>query len=192
MFIYNCKINSKLLFKFLLIILFSCAIIILIYVLSKFINTTKKDNTFTNNDNTITTEDSIPTNDINNIKSTNYTTILKATHENIDNYIGLKINFTGYVYRISDFNDNQFVLARNMIISSNLQYVVVGFLCEYPQSSQYSSNSWVNVTGTITHGQYNNKDIPIIKVSDIQIVKEPTDSLVYPPDENYIPTISMF
>ena len=38
----------------------------------------------------------------------------------------------GIVYRVSDLKENQFVLARDMIISSNRQYVVVGFfLCLY-------------------------------------------------------------
>ena len=39
-------------------------------------------------------------------------------HENIDDYVGKKLCFTGYVYRVLDLQDNQFVLARDMIISS--------------------------------------------------------------------------
>ena len=39
----------------------------------------------------------------------NYTNVLKSVHENIDNYVGMKINFTGYVYRVLDLNENQFV-----------------------------------------------------------------------------------
>ena len=53
----------------------------------------------------------------------------KAVHDNLDNYIGQQISFSGYVYRISDFESNQFVLARNMIISSDFQTLIVGFLC---------------------------------------------------------------
>ena len=46
------------------------------------------------------------------INSNNYTSILKDSHENVDKYVGKKIKFTGFVYRLFDFSENQFVLAR--------------------------------------------------------------------------------
>ena len=81
--------------------------------------------------NNSTREDScMNKNGVSQISAKNYTNILKTVHENIDSYVGKKINFTGYVYRVLDLQDNQFVLARDMIINSNSQTVVVGFLCE--------------------------------------------------------------
>lgn len=62
-----------------------------------------------------------------NIASNQYTNVLKEVHENIDEYIGKEITFVGYVYRINYLADNQFVLARNMIINPASQTVVVGF-----------------------------------------------------------------
>ena len=44
----------------------------------------------------------------------NYTNVLKEVHENLDTYVGQKICYTGYVYRVADLPENQFVLARDM------------------------------------------------------------------------------
>ena len=123
------------------------------------------------------------------VSAKNYTNVLKAVHEDIDTYVGKKINFTGYVYRLIDFDDNQFVLARNMVISSGFNYVIVGFLCEYDDINNFGDGSWVNVTGEITKGDYHG-DIPVIKVLEINSCEKPNDEYVYPPDENYIPTSS--
>ena len=112
---------------------------------------------------------------------------MKAVHENIDTYVGIKINFTGYVYRVSDLTDTQFILARDMIISSDFQYVIVGFLCEWKNAKDFKDESWVELTGEITKGDYHG-DMPIVKVTEIKNVDKPSEEYVYPPDESYIPT----
>ena len=79
-------------------------------------------------------------NGVSQISSKNYTNVLKTVHENIDSYVGKKICFTGYVYRVLDLEGNQFVLARDMIINSNYQSVIVGFLCEYDDAKKFDNN----------------------------------------------------
>ncbi|MBQ2938675.1 MAG: hypothetical protein IJE05_07430 [Clostridia bacterium] len=129
-----------------------------------------------------------PKDGVSQISVKNYTNILKAVHENIDSYVGKKICFTGYVYRVLDLQDNQFVLARDMIINSNSQTVVVGFLCEHDSAKDFADNSWVQVTGEIIKGDYHG-DMPIIKITDIKNVDKPSqEEYVYPPDDSYIPT----
>lgn len=178
MFICNLKVNGSKLFK----IFFSCVTLLLIFILVfvtyKVFYGAKSH-----------TQSCMPQSDIFNISSKNYTNVLKAVHEDTDTYIGKKINFTGYVYRILDFDDSQFVLARNMVISSGFNYVIVGFLCEYNDINKFEDGTWVNVTGEITKGNYHG-DIPIIRVIEINSCDKPNDEYVYPPDENYIPTSS--
>ena len=174
MFVFNFKINGSKVFK----TIFLCMIIILLIILGivifKILSGAKNNsNSYQNNVNTIST--------------TNYTNVLKAVHDNIDNYIGTKIKFTGYVYRVLDLKDTQFVLARDMIISSNYQTVIVGFLCEYEKAKDFQDNTWVEITGEITKGNYHG-DMPIVKIISINKVDKPNDEYVYPPDENYIPT----
>lgn len=129
----------------------------------------------------------LPRNGVSQIQVKNYTNVLKAVHENIDSYVGLKINFTGYVYRVLDLQENQFVLARNMIVSSNSQTVVVGFLCECDNAKVFENDTWVNVTGEIVKGNYHG-DMPIIKITNIEHTEKPSEEYVYPPDDSYIPT----
>ena len=128
--------------------------------------------------------------DVIDITSNNYTNVLKAVHDNLDTYIGKKIHFKGYVYRVFDLSDTQFVLARNMIISSDNQAVVVGFLCNFNNASEFKNDSWVDVTGTITKGDYHG-DIPVIEVESINNTDCPNDEFVYPPDDSFIPTNSI-
>lgn len=178
MFVYNIKINGSKAFKCFFIGIVIFIVIIVGIVCFKIFNGAS---------NASLDSSCMPKNKVSTISSSNYTNILKATHENIDSYVGVKINFTGYVYRVLDLNENQFVLARDMLISSDFQSVIVGFLCETDTASSFENNTWVNVTGEITKGDYHG-DMPIVKVTEIKKIDKPNDEFVYPPDETYIPT----
>ncbi|MBO6233155.1 MAG: hypothetical protein J6N78_03765 [Clostridia bacterium] len=178
MFIYNFRINGSKVFKVFFTFLTLLLIFILVLVTYKIFYGAKNDS-----------EACLPKNDVFKIQEKNYTNILKSVHDDINTYIGKKINFTGYVYRMIDFKDNQFVLARNMIISSDFKCVVVGFLCECDDIKNFKDGAWVNATGYITKGDYHG-EIPILKITDIKACDKPNNEFVYPPDENYIPTSS--
>ena len=79
------------------------------------------------------------------------------------------------------------MLARDMIVSSNYQSVIVGFLCEADNAKDFADETWVEVTGEITKGDYHGP-MPIVKITEIKKVDRPTEEYVYPPDDSYIPT----
>lgn len=176
MFIYNFKINGNLLFRGILVFIIIISVIILSLSIYKIYNNSK----FIINDN-------IMTNNIANIDSNQYTSILEEVYNNLDTYIGQNINFTGYVYRLEDMKENEFVLARDMLINSDSQSVVVGFLCNSNDAKKFKNGTWVNVSGSIIKGYYHNQ-IPVIEISNIKETKKPEDEFVYPPDNSYIPT----
>ena len=91
------------------------------------------------------------------------------------------------MYRLNDFSDAQFVLGRHMIISSDYQAVVVGFLCELQNAKFYQDGCWVEIQGVIRKGEYHG-EIPIIKVESIKETTIPNDEYAFPPDETYIQT----
>ena len=181
MFVYNVKINGKNLFKIFFIV-------ITIIVLTLFGFGTYK--IFSTAHSNFTVSDISKNPDVVDITTINYTNVLKEVHENIDSYVGTKIHFTGYVYRVIDLSDNEFIIARDMLISSDYQSVVVGFLCKYDHAKDFIDNTWIEVTGEITKGNYHG-DMPIINITDIKTVQKPTDEYVYPPDNSYIPTSSL-
>ena len=178
MFVYNVKINGSKVFKIFFAIVIILIICILGVVLFRIFSGANKASSC------------MPQNDVSEISAKNYTNVLKTVHENIDNDVVMKIRFTGYIYRVSDLNDNQFVLARDMIISSNSQFLVVGFLCEYKNAKDFPDDTWVTVTGEIQKGDYHG-DIPILMITDISESQKPSEEYVYPPDESYIPTSSV-
>ena len=109
------------------------------------------------------------------------------------NIFGLTvICFAGYVYRLLDYKETEFVLARDMIISSDMQTLIVGFLCDYKDAKNFADESWVELTGEITLGTYHG-NMPIIKVKEIKQIEKPTENIyVCPPDDSYIPTSYIF
>ena len=113
------------------------------------------------------------------ITNTNYTNILVDSYDNIDKYIGKNIAVVGYVFRLPDFGSNEFVIARDMLVDDNHSQVV-GFLCNYNQISQFETNSWVKITGTIEKGHYFG-EMPIIRVKSIKKVTTPNEIFVAPP-----------
>lgn len=105
------------------------------------------------------------------------------------NILEKKFLLFGYVYRIDYLGKNQFVLARNMIINSASQSVVVGFLSEYDKIDTIANLSWVKITGTIEKGDLNG-EIPLLKINSLQLTDKPSDEFVYPPDDTYVQTSS--
>lgn len=175
MFIYNLKLSGSILFKFIFVIIIIFVITLCGVVGYKIYNASIKVN------------DDITQREITELTNKNYSTILKTVHENIDAYVGQKIKFSGFVYRVYDLNNEQFVLGRNMIISSDFQTVVVGFLSHYKDAINFRDNVWVEVEGTITKGSYHG-DMPILEINTIKEIEKPNDEYVYPPNEDYIPT----
>ena len=122
MFICNFKINQKKIVKIFILIAAILVLALLGFIISKVWNEVQNSTT----ENT-TANDEIPSPEIANLTPENYTNILKEVHENLDTYIGQKISFIGYIYRVQDLEENQFILARDMIINSKNQTVVVRF-----------------------------------------------------------------
>ena len=178
MFVKNFKLNSKMIFKIIFVILFILIFIMCIFGVAKMLRSKEQTTNPSNN---------VSKGNINVLTTRNYTNVLKTVHSDLDTYVGKKIQFTGFVYRLYDFSNEQFVLGRKMIVSSDMQAVVVGFLCHLNGADKYKDGCWVEIEGTITKGEYHGA-IPVVEIEKIKEVKTPSDEYVYPPEETYIPT----
>ena len=129
------------------------------------------------------------TQDVAELTPENYTNLLKSSYENIDTYIGKKIKFSGFVYRLYDFKSNEFVLAREMIVSRTSEtqgkVVVVGFLCNCEEAKNYKDGTWVEIEGTIKKGFYHT-EIPVLEISNIVKTSVPENPYVCPPSNSYV------
>lgn len=179
MFIFNIKINSKNIVKTTFIIMSIIITIFFIISIYKILS-----ESFRVRDEMATPQASV-------IEASNYTNVLKSVYENLDDYIGQTICFTGYVYRNSDFNENEFVLARDMTTSKPNETLVVGFFSNYKDAKNFANGTWVELTGTIEKGNYHGP-IPVLKVIKISTTDEPEDALVCPPDDTYVPTAVIY
>ncbi len=178
MFILNFKVNKKKLTKVIFIFI---GFIITIYFLITVFNIYKSNFKVTDKNQS----------NISYIESQNYTNVLKSVHDNLDEYIGNEICFTGYVFRLDDFKDTEFVLARDMIINSNMETLIVGFLCDCKNAKEFANDTWVEITGKIEKGNYNG-EIPIIKITNIKQTTKPSEDIyVYPPTDTYVPTFNL-
>ena len=183
MIIYNVKLNKKLILKVCFSIMATiCICITVMSIYNLFFAKTSSMNLI---------DDSIPSSEPAEIISSNYTNILKQVHNNLDTYVGQKISFTGYVYRLKNFSNDQFVLARDMDIGNN-QTLIVGFLCESQDIKNYQDQTWVKIEGEITKGYYNEDYIPIIKITKIENAEIPLNPNVPMPDDSYVPTAVIY
>lgn len=114
------------------------------------------------------------------ITNSNYTNILMDSYDHIDNYIGKNITVVGYIFKLPDFGNNEFVIARDMLVDENHSQIV-GFLCNYNQITEFEANSWVKINGVIEKGHYFG-EIPIIRVKNIKKVTTPNEIFVTPPE----------
>ena len=129
--------------------------------------------------------------DVINITAENYTNILKAVHDDIDSYIGKKVCFTGYIYRIDSFAENRFILARDMKLTEN-QSVIVGFLSESDKLNEYHDYDWIDIEATIEKTNYNNQEVPLLKITSITKTTEPKNSAVPKPDDDFVETAVIY
>lgn len=111
----------------------------------------------------------------------NYTQILKDSHENPYSYLNKRVISNGYLYRANDFKENQFVVARDMLINEH-ESRIVGFLCEYDEINKFESNQWIQIDGIFTIGDYHGA-MPVIKVNQVKKISTPNDFFVFPPQK---------
>lgn len=144
MFIYNLKINGGIALKIIIVILSIFMLIVFGISVYRIFFTNGK----------FTVNDRLEVNEITQITPENYANILQAVHEQPDSYLGMKIKFTGYVYRLIDFDKEQFVLARDMFINEEqTQSVVIGFLAEYKNAQNIKDGEWVELIRNNTNGK---------------------------------------
>lgn len=158
MFVVNFKLDFKK-------ILFACVIIAAIVATIVEFGTNKTSIVSSNKDNNYDYT----------FDEANYTKYLKQIHENIDANVNKSVKITGFVFKMPDFKEDFFVCGRTTI--SKGEENVAGILCKYDDADKLKANEWVEITGIISKGEYN-QAMPILKVGNITKITAPANTYV--------------
>ncbi|MBP1966868.1 TIGR03943 family putative permease subunit [Paenibacillus aceris] len=96
-----------------------------------------------------------------------------------DQFIGKKVQISGYVYRLDNMNKNQFALGRFSMRCCVADSVPLAILVETDNPEQWKNDMYVVALGTIEKRNLDGKDVVTIVAKTIDTQKEPTSPYVY-------------
>ncbi|NEW05490.1 TIGR03943 family protein [Paenibacillus sp. SYP-B3998] len=114
------------------------------------------------------------------VKPEIYMEILSSIDLFKNNFIGKKIELSGFVYREDNMKNDQFVVGRFAVSCCSADATPYGVMVDFPTAQNYTKDMWVKVSGTIQNGSYNGNDIFTIKASNIEKIKAPESPYIYP------------
>lgn len=118
--------------------------------------------------------------DLITVKPEIYMEVLSTIDLFKENFIGKKIELTGFVYREKELKTNQIIVGRFAVSCCSADASPYGVLTEFPTANNFAKDSWVKVTGTIEKGNYNDNDIFKIHATKVEKIPSPKSPYVYP------------
>lgn len=113
------------------------------------------------------------------INDTDYIPVMNIIENNTDQFVGKKIEVSGFVYHEKGFKDNQFVVARFGISCCAADASVYGLLSTLENASALKKDTWVHIKGIIQKTTYNGENVPYIQVQRIESIHKPDNPYVY-------------
>lgn len=98
----------------------------------------------------------------------------------MNNFIGKKVEISGFVYREDGMEENQFVVSRFAVQCCSADSAPFGFMVESSMGKTLNKDTWVNVTGTLGTTQYGGNEILKIDATRIQHIEAPASPYVFP------------
>ncbi len=113
--------------------------------------------------------------------SDNFVDCLNDVYGDVESYTGMPIEVLGFVFHDQEqFEENEFVAARLMMVCCAADMQPVGFLCRYDGAHELESDAWITVSGTIEKTVYEEETIPYIKVEKVERATKPDYDYIYP------------
>ncbi|MBS4198349.1 TIGR03943 family protein [Bacillus sp. FJAT-49732] len=113
-----------------------------------------------------------------------YLAILNIIHENPSLFIGKEIEIVGFAYKEPDFENDQFVVARFGVSCCIADASVYGIVSTMDGPDSIEEDQWVRATGKLSTTTMNEWELPFLKITDVEKIKEPENPYVY---EYYTP-----
>ncbi|MDD2505614.1 MAG: TIGR03943 family protein [Bacilli bacterium] len=112
------------------------------------------------------------------INNSNYVSILMDISDNLDNYVGDEISIDGFIYRDSTMKSTEFVIGRLYISCCTADAQLLGYLCNYTDSSNIKDNEWYNVKAKIDTTIQDGMKLPYFKVEKVTKINKPENEYV--------------
>jgi putative membrane protein len=118
--------------------------------------------------------------DVIQVKEEGFIEALSAMDLFMDNFVGKKIEISGFVYREEEMKPNQFVVARFQLQCCSADASPFGVMVEFDKSQNFTKDTWINVSGTIGKTTYAENEIMKISAAKIETIEAPKSPYVYP------------
>lgn len=105
----------------------------------------------------------------------------------MNNFVGKKVDMSGFVYRDDGMKDNQFVVARFAVQCCSADAAPFGFMVESALGKDLKKDTWVKITGTLGKTTYNDNEILKVDAAKIERISAPKTPYIYP-DWDYFNT----
>ncbi|WP_409340323.1 TIGR03943 family putative permease subunit [Paenibacillus sp. MBLB4367] len=102
-----------------------------------------------------------------------------------NNFLGKKIELSGFVYRENDMKPEQFVIARFGVSCCSADASPFGVMVESAMAINLPKDSWVKIKGIIGKTTYNQNEIMKIDAQSVAKIKAPNSPYVYPNPDFY-------
>lgn len=103
------------------------------------------------------------------------------------NFIGKKVEMSGFVYREDSMDADQFVVSRFAVQCCSADASPFGFMVESSMGKSLKKDTWVTVEGTLGSTMYGGNEILKIDATRIQRIEAPATPYVFP-DMDYFKT----
>jgi putative membrane protein len=113
------------------------------------------------------------------IPDDNYVEDLTAINLYLDQFIGKKMELTGFIHRTEHMKKDETVVARFAVACCTADATVFGLDVKGSMVNNYTKDTWVKVQGTIDQMELDGMMVPMLHVEKIEKVKAAKDPYVY-------------
>ncbi len=113
------------------------------------------------------------------VSDDNFNLVMSEIYLFPDEYTGKGITMLGFVDRDESFLPNQFGLVRYVVTCCSADATLGGMICEYNHAAGLKKGAWITVSGTIQKGWYEQRILPVIKVTSHKEVEAPRSPYIY-------------
>jgi uncharacterized repeat protein (TIGR03943 family) len=93
---------------------------------------------------------------------------------------GEEADVIGFVYRDPYFAEDQFMVARFVLVCCVADASPIGVVGQWPDAAELKLDSWVRVKGTFAAGEMSGEPMPVLVAASVEPVDAPAQPYLYP------------